>query len=618
MAALALCAGMLAACGGSGSAASERWAGQVQRLGSSAATRWTVCLDLNQNFVCDGTEPATQADDEGRFVLRVPAGTDRATALIAAAGDDGSGTGQRLAAPARAGLVTIFSTLAGLQWKSEPAAGLDAAQRPLRSLLLLAADVDLLNDGRWLGDASLVRTAAALYDAYQAGGAGRSDAPARPGMRPLVLDDAGFARLLTETMARYLEPGRGRLLPGVSSRTLVNEIEQTLKPTACRVAAPTLLRIDTDGAAPITSKETYVGARLQAAAGAADGGALDLRLSIRGRGNSTWDMAKKPYRLKLDTAAALLDMGADRDWALLANYSDKSLLRNAVAFCLGRKLGMDYTPADRFVELQLNGQYQGVYQLVEHVKASSGRVDIGREAAASDDPGGFLLEIDARLDEDFWFVSTLGAMPYTVKSDTDAATTSLIAQFIEGFEARLSGAGFADAEAGYAAALDVESLVDFYLVNELMRNNDAFFSSTFVHRKDRGKLVFGPLWDFDIAAGNIDYNGNDAPEGWWVRGTGYLPRLFADPNFTRQVAARWQFLSRQMPELQRFIRQGAEALDAAQQRNFVTWDILDTWVWPNAVVTGSYAGETAYLQDWLTRRAAWLDGEWATAPDGSE
>ncbi|MFT3818202.1 MAG: CotH kinase family protein [Rubrivivax sp.] len=601
----ALCAALLAACDGGGRSP-ETLSGRVQRLGQPTATAWTVCLDLDQDFDCGPAEPRTQADGDGRFTLELPAGVDAAGALIAARGDDGSGTGQRLAAPAGAGLVTVFSTLIALQWKGDPAAGLGAAQRRLQALLMLAADADLLNDGEWTQDPALERTAAALHDGVQAA------LPGLPAAGPGAL-----AGLLTDTLARYLEPGRGRLLPGVGGRTLAHEIGQTLQPTACRVEPPPTLRIATDGAAPIVSKDAYVGARLQAEAGANGGDALDLRLAIRGRGNSTWTMPKKPYRLKLDAPAALLDgAAADRDWALLANYSDKSLLRNAVALCLGRKLGMDFTPADRFVELELNGEYQGVYQLVEHVKAAAGRVDIGQEAATAQDPGGFLLEIDSALDEDFWFLSSPMDLPYTVKSDTDAATVPLIEQVIAGFEARLLGAGFADPDAGYAAALDVESLVDFYLVNELMRNNDAFYASTFVHRKDRGKLVFGPLWDFDIAAGNIDYNGNDAAEGWWVRGRGYLPRLFDDPHFVRQVAARWQFLSRQMPDLQRFIRQGAEALDAAQQRNFAAWDILNLWIWPNAVVTGSYAGEVDYLQDWLARRSAWLDREWALAADG--
>lgn len=614
--AMALVAMALAGCGGGGGSGVEV---QGRVLPTGGDEPWTVCVDANRNFACDDDETArTRTDGRGAYRLALPrrASPDD-TLLIAERGEGARRTW--VAAPASAASIGVFSTLVALQWQASPGEGVDAAQRPLRALFGLGEHFDLLDAGNWSDDAALQTAARALYNAWQAGNAALARRAAGPTARAQAAardDEApALAAVLMRTTARYLDPEHRRLLPGVTARTLSWEVAQTVHPSSCTTASPAVMHIDTDAAAPILTKTDYVKGRLRIEA-PGEAAAQALPLSIRGRGNSTWTMPKKPYRLKLDQAAALLDMSADRDWALLANYADKSLLRNALALCIGRQLGMDYTPASRFVELTLNGQYQGLYQLTEHIKTAAHRVDIGDAAATGTDPGGFLLEIDTRLDEDFWFLSSAFGVPYTVKSDTDAAQTARIRAVIDDFDARLAGTDFADPVRGYGAVLDTEALVDFYLANELMRNNDVFFSSTFVHRKDRGKLVFGPLWDFDIAAGNIDFSGNENPIGWWARHGAYAERLFEDPAFARQVAARWQFLSERMPALQRFIRDSAAVLDAAQARNFATWDILNEWVWPNAVVTGSYAGEIAYLSGWLQQRSDWLDREWNAAAGG--
>ncbi|HNT40385.1 MAG TPA: CotH kinase family protein [Rubrivivax sp.] len=571
---------------------------------------WTVCADANRDFACNDDEVVrAQADVSGHYRLTLPRRSSPDDTLLVA--ERGEGTQRSwLAAPATAASMGVFSTLVALQWQISPDEGVDAAQRPLRELFGLDEHVDLLDAANWSDDAALQTTARALHGAWQAGNA----ALARRGA-----DGDGalaLAAALMGTTARYLDPERHRLLPGVTARTLGWEVAQTLDPSSCTTASPVVMEIDTDDAAPILTKTDYVKGRLRIEA-PGEAAAEALPLSIRGRGNATWALPKKPYRIKLGQASSLLGLPAERDWALLANYLDKTMLRNALAFCMGRQLGMDYTPASRFVELRLNGQYRGVYELTEHIKVGPQRVDIGTSAATADDPGGFLLEIDGRLDEDYWFYGREPLnMPYTVKSDTDAAQTARIAAVIDDFEQRLFGADFTDPATGYAARLDVEALVDYYLINELMRNNDVFFSSTFVHRKDQGKLVFGPLWDFDIAAGNINPEGHESPGGWWAHDLGYMSQLFKDPGFARQVAARWQFLGGRVPALLAFVHDSAAALDAAQTRNYAIWNIGEEPGWPhNRTLAGSYAGEVAYLSDWLEQRAAWLDAQWALPGD---
>ena len=332
------------------------------------------------------------------------------------------------------------------------------------------------------------------------------------------------------------------------------------------------MTIDTTASAPITSTEVYVAGRVQIAPTGTSPG-VDATTQIRGRGNSTWGMPKSPYRLKFDSKTAVLGMPSDKDWALLANYSDKTLLRNTVAFCLGSMLGMKYVPRQKYAELTLNGQYQGLYQVTEHIKTGDNRIPIGMEDTTID--SGYLLEMDARAAAPDVIVSSAQGTVFVVKSDATAEQVTAIQASINEFETALFGPAFADPVNGYAKYIDVDSLVDFYLVNELMRNNDAFYSSTYVYKPRGGKLVFGPLWDFDIAAGNINYNGNEAPEGFYLNNaSSYISRAIKDPVFKARVAARWKILSAKMPELQAFIDTSAQTLDVAQTKNFHRWDIL--------------------------------------------
>jgi spore coat protein CotH len=350
--------------------------------------------------------------------------------------------------------------------------------------------------------------------------------------------------------------------------------------------------------APITSREDYLNATINV-----NGQTISSR--IRGRGNSTWVMPKKPYRLNLDEAASLLGMPPARNWALLANYIDKTLLRNALAFCTSETLGLEYTPRSRFVELTLNGQYEGVYQLTEHIEVGPDRVNIGPETETSN---GFLVELDGMyLEEDAWFISSMN-MPYVFKSDHTPEQMAAVEAYMNDVERRLNSDFVSLAE-----SVDIQSFIDFYLVNEWLKNNDAFFfSSTYMYRRHNERLRFGPVWDFDLAAGNIDRNGNDDPTGYWTRQQTYPRLAFQYPEFEARVKERWRSFRLRAQQIVDSISASARALDESQRRNFDRWDILDLIVPPNPVATGSYEGEIAYLQNWLRSRIDWLDSEFGT------
>jgi hypothetical protein len=120
-------------------------------------------------------------------------------------------------------------------------------------------------------------------------------------------------------------------------------------------------------------------------------------------------------------------------------------------------------------------------------------------------------------------------------------------------------------------------------------------------------VYFGPVWDFDISLGNIDYNDNWYTDGFWVARIGYAAHAFKNAEFREDVKADWAKLYMQMPAIRTYMKDLAKSLDEPQKRNFARWPILSTYVWPNQVITGSYEGEVQYLTNWLDARTEWMN-----------
>jgi len=382
-----------------------------------------------------------------------------------------------------------------------------------------------------------------------------------------------------------------------------------------RVNLP-VLRITTDNSAPIDSKEDYVPGQMTLESNVAGAAPVIGAMQIRGRGNSTWGMPKKPYRLKLTDKQSLLGMPASKDWVLLANYSDKTLMRNSLAMDLGANIGMPWAPRIAFVEVYLNGRYDGAYLLSENIKIAKDRVNIDQlaagDVAADKITGGYLLEVDFRQDGHTMF-SAIDQLPIVFQDPEEPAQAQedYIRQYIDDFETVLYSDDFANPVTGYAAYIDVDSFVRWFLVNEIFRNVDAqMWSSCWMYKPRGGKLHMGPLWDFDIAAGNIDYNDAYQTAGWWIRDAPWISRLFEDPVFAARARQVWnEIKADQLTGLFDSIPANAGVLQQAQLNNFQRWPILETYVWPNYRIPGSFSGEIDYLDSWLSARIAWMDAQ---------
>ena len=373
------------------------------------------------------------------------------------------------------------------------------------------------------------------------------------------------------------------------------------------------IHIDTGGAG-IYDKENYVDGTITIK----DPGKLysdvtefSAAMGIRGRGNSTWSFPKKPYKVKLKEKASIFGMGADKEWALLANYSDRTLMRNILAMKLSEICGFSWTPHMYSVHVYLNNKYQGVYTLCEHKKVHKDRVDIDLDA------GDVYLEIEQQQDETTCWRTGMGVpMMFSDPEEPSAELLAEIKKWFSDFEACLYSNDLADPVKGYAAYIDVDSFIDYYIVQELAKNTDGNLrKSSFITKKKGGKLEMYHLWDFDLTFGNTGWLSD--PEGFYIKdynpscvpGDNWFNRMLKDPAFATRLKNRWNQLYPQIKAMTDFIDEQAMILDKAQQENFKVWDIDEVVDWVGVPSEGSYEAEVKFLKNFYSKRVEWLNTE---------
>lgn len=379
--------------------------------------------------------------------------------------------------------------------------------------------------------------------------------------------------------------------------------------------------INTEGNKPVVSLSTYINGTITFKDPAHrywDVDECSFPMKIRGRGNSTWGMPKKPYRIKLDEKEAVFGIARSRDWALLANYADKTLMRNTLGQEVSRVCGMSWVPEIRNVDLYMNGNYAGSYDFTEHKKVASDRVDIDV------DNGDCYLEIEAKKDNPVCFDTKRMNIPIMF-SDPEEPSEELLNEvrnWFDGFETALQSSYSANPDIGYAQYIDVDSFVNNFIIQELAKNIDAdLFKSLFLVKRKNGKLQFYHQWDFDLAFGNCNYlnahvNTTNGPEGWYIKNhsqegidTGWYHYLFQDPAFRSKVKARWIEVYPALKGLEQFIESQYNSIVGSAGRNFRIWTILDSYVWPNQVWLGDYRKEVDYMKKYYLDRLEWMNSQ---------
>lgn len=355
---------------------------------------------------------------------------------------------------------------------------------------------------------------------------------------------------------------------------------------------------------PITSKDVYVTGTIKID-GNFDYPDGNYSIQIKGRGNSTWGNPKNPYKMKLAEKVELLGMPADKEWALLANWFDKSLLRNDLAFELSERLKLAWTPKRRFVEVFLNGQYNGSYLLTETVKTGKDRLNIPLMDAknANDTTNGYLVEADWRQDATQTFVTNSG-IRFSMK-EPEVVTNSQLSYITRQMNTLLNSIAPSN---DLSSMIDVDSWIKWTIVNEVMRNRDAtLFGSCFFYQGANAKLFMGPVWDFDLSAG--DYEGND-PAGWYVTTADLVGQAFrVNGPYRQRFKEIWNENKEKIASLPQYLFEQEAKIKYSQQQNFQRWPVMSTSLYDGQITASSYEEETEHLRDFLARRFDWMDKE---------
>ena len=369
---------------------------------------------------------------------------------------------------------------------------------------------------------------------------------------------------------------------------------------------------------------------------------FDGQISIELRGSTSQGFPKQPYAFETqDTAnqnlnVSLLGMPKENDWILHNPFSDKSLIRNVIAYRAAATL-MDYAPRTRFCELLINDEYLGLYILTEKIKRDKNRVDIAKlnpsDTTGDELTGGYIFKIDkftgtggGGWESPFpsdpfssWYYFYQFHHPKTGVIQPQQAR--YIQEFMDEFETVMWSTDYNDPLTGYSKYIDDTSFIDYFLINEISRNVDGYRLSTFLYKdKDsrNGKLKMGPVWDFNLGFANADYCDAWEIEGWSVESVFncnsespfWWYKLLADTMFQNKLRCRWEATREQFlhtDTLLNYIDLLTDTLEEAQQRNFRKWPVLGEYVWPNYFIGESYLEEIQFLKSWLEARLAWMD-----------
>ena len=361
-------------------------------------------------------------------------------------------------------------------------------------------------------------------------------------------------------------------------------------------------------------------------------------ITIERRGNSSQWQGKPPYRFETvddqgeNSNVELLGMPAENDWVLYAPWQDKTMIRNVLTYQLSNEMGR-YASRSRHVELYLNNEYRGIYVLMEKIKRDGNRVDISKlnpdEITGDDVTGGYILKFDWFNTGDniggfeSEFDGTIYNYHYPKPSDIVPEQEAYIQDYINEFETIMMGTDYTNDSTGYPSMMNVESFVDFILLQELAKNVDAYRLSTYIYKNKESvdnRLIAGPVWDINHGFGNCDYGETWEVDNWLLE---YNPEggdqmafwwefLWEDLAFQHKAAIRYTELRQTIfseEHIYSIIDSIADYLGPAVDRNFARWPLLGNYIWPNYYVFDTYEEEIDYLKSWTAQRLAWMDSD---------
>lgn len=373
------------------------------------------------------------------------------------------------------------------------------------------------------------------------------------------------------------------------------------------------------------------------------------KIGIEIRGSSTQMFPKKQYGVETrdangnDLDVSLLGFPAESDWIFYAPYTDKSLMRNFLAYSLARTMGR-YATRCKYFELVINNDYKGIYILFEKIKRDKNRVNIKKieptDISGDALTGGYIIKIDKWTGEgnDGWYSNFLPYLnawqrisyQYHIPKPEDIVSQqkAYIQNYMFNFESKMYATNFNNPDSGYSKMIDIPSFVDMFLINEMSKNVDGYRLSTYMY-KDRNsvssKLVMGPIWDYNLAFGNADYYQGAVLTGWMLdylnTDQGFLSsdgavvpfwwrKIEYDTNFQNQVKTRWESIKTKGIDFNWFnskIDSLVVYLNESQQRNFQRWPVLGVYVWPNAYIGQTFTDEIFYLKSWIRDRLNWVN-----------
>ena len=366
-------------------------------------------------------------------------------------------------------------------------------------------------------------------------------------------------------------------------------------------------------------------------------------IGIEIRGSSSAWYPQTPYGIETRTSdgenlnVSLLGLPKENDWILLSNYNDKSLMRNILGYQLFESLG-HYAPRAKYVDVIVNGTYEGIYIFTEKIKRDKGRVDIAKlkpeDENGEDLTGGYIFKIDYFGFQSSWEspFHPIGYPEYDIHfvfhdpnfEELTPIQESYLESYVTDFEEALYSDDFKSVSNGYPNFIDIRSFIDYFIVSEISRNNDGFKKSRYFHKDKNDKIVAGPVWDFDWAWKNINecsiFKATDG-SGWSykindcrpdVNSPGWMIRLFQDEAFADAVNCRYTELRQDILSNESIfnrIDSLYEVTRNAQVKHFQKWEILGINVGAPEVDSqpSTYLGEVQKLREWISLRLKWLD-----------